>query len=67
MFESGRQCGDGLGLAGGLLALKIGDHLGPDRGGHLSESFLQRGRAATAGQLIDDAQVEQHGLGIADR
>src|SRR4029453_18952427 len=39
----------------------------PDGGGHTAQPFGHRDRTTRSWQLIDDADVKQHSLGVADR
>jgi hypothetical protein len=55
-----------LGLAGRPLAFQVSDHGLPDRRPHLGQPLGERDRATRPGQLVDDAEVEQHSLGVAD-
>jgi transaldolase len=58
--------GDGV-QAGRPLAVQIGDHRVADRWTHLGQPFGERHRPARAGQLVDDPEMEQHPLSVADR
>ena len=67
VLEPGRDRRHGLGLAGRPLAFQVGDHRVADRRADLGQPLSERNRPAAAGQLVDDPEVEQHPLGVADR
>ena len=65
--EPGRDRRHRLGTAGGPFPFQVSDHRRPDRRPHLGQPLGERDRATRAGQLVDDAEMEQHPLGVADR
>jgi hypothetical protein len=67
VLEPGRDPRDGLGLAAGPLAFQVGDHRRADGRVDLGQPLGERDRPARAGQLVDNLEVEQHPLGVADR
>jgi hypothetical protein len=51
----------------GAFAFQVGDHPRADGWANVSHPFGEWDRAAWAGKLINDSEVKQHPLGVADR
>jgi hypothetical protein len=56
-----------LGWQVARLAFQVGDQRGADGRADLGQPLDERDRPARAGQLVDDPDMEQHPLGVAER